>query len=470
VNGASGATGRGALGKEIAEIVRTLGASDTLTIAELAADGVVAWSVRRDLNGTPRATFWSAVPWSSAPEDDQISNPAMDRVIQAAGEVRVVFVYSAPDGSSATAALNWLRTTHPVVSVYRYAEPLGDLLRSVFADDPLTQPYELVTLRQTRSGYLELTGCQLFPSGAQRGDRRPLTVRCEPSDEYGTVFAVVSAAPMRQFRLVSVESANLDPGTYRLTAELRRPGAVRFHGLPAKLRKDDRRWSDLVAAVPVRLQTARRVHLVCAIEVSGNDDQLRDRLDRVDRLIRHVADTARDHLRVSLISYGPHSFDPIEPEEPTLVLTWAQDTAKTLATLEQLQAQGTARSGYPRAAQIECVLAEITERLNGQEGRPVLVMVGERPAFPSRVDPVSEILPCPHRNDWRLALQRLREYRGITFGAIRDPGPAEEIWTHLGRDAFAHLDIFDVRGFVACLDLLDSKAERVPFPLVEPTR
>jgi hypothetical protein len=450
--------------------VRGLGASDTFTIAELAAEGVIVWGIRRAPNGTPHATFWPTVPWSPALEDDRLPHPDLDRIARAAGEVHVVFVYTAPDGSPAVAALNWLRTVYPAASVFRYADSLGELLRSVFADDPLTQPYELVALRQTRSGRLELSGCQLFPRGAKRGDRHQLTVRCGPSDEHGTVFAVVAAASGRQFRLVSVESARLDPGIYRLTAELRRPGAVRFHGLPTRLRKDHRTWPDLIASVPAQLEAPRLVHLVCAIEVSGTDEQLHSRLDRVGQLIRSVTDTAGDHVRVSLISYGPHSFDRAEPEEPTLVLTWAQDPEKALFMLDRLQAQGTARSGYPRAAQLECVLAEIAERLSGQEGRPVLVTVGTRPAFPCRVDPVSEILPCPHRNDWRVALRRLREYRGIAFGAICDPGPAEEIWTHLGRDAFAHLDIVDVHGFAACLDLLGSTVERVPFPLVEPVR
>ena len=57
--------------------------------------------------------------------------------------------------------------------------------------------------------------------------------------------------------LVSMASAKLPPGTYTVTATLRRPGTVSFDGLPAPLRKDTRSWAELCATVPGRLDGLR---------------------------------------------------------------------------------------------------------------------------------------------------------------------------------------------------------------------
>ena len=146
------------------------------------------------------------------------------------------------------------------------------------------------------------------------------------------------------------------------------------------------------------------------------------------------------------------------------MLTWAQSGAEALEQLWRLEGHP-ADVGYPRAAQIECVLTEIAERLTGQEGRPVLVTVGSRPPFPPRVDPLTEIIPCPNRNDWRRALYLLMDHPGIAFGAISDRDPDGGVWTSLGTDAFAPVSAFDTRRFAAKLGLL---SVNIPFPLVGP--
>jgi hypothetical protein len=337
----------------------------------------------------------------------------------------------------------------------------------VIADDVLTQWYELVVLRRTRSGRLVLEGCQLFPPNAQRGDRQSFTVRCESSGGSGTVFAIVTYEPPRNFRLVSVESASLAPGRYELAAELMRPDVIRFHGLPSELRADHRSWQDLVGAIPARIDMYQPAHLICAVEVSGTPDQVQERLFRIEQLIGQV--TAEERmLSVSLISYGPHSFDRKVPEEPARMLTWASASDEALYALEGLTDRGATETGYSRAAQLECALAKVAGRITGQHGRPVLVTVGSRPPFPHRMDPVSEILPCPDRKNWRRAVQQIGVHPGITFGAIHDRGPDdEEIWRCLGSDAIAHLKAVNMRRFAASLGLLSPTVQPVPFPIVE---
>ena len=341
------------------------------------------------------------------------------------------------------------------------------MLRAVIINDVLTQWYELVVLRRTQFGRLVLEGCQLFPPNAQPGDLQPFSIRCEPSGGNGTVFAVVTYEPPRNFQLVSLESANLAPGHYKLSAELLGSGLIRFHGLPSELRAESRSWRDLVATIPARIEMYRPTHLICAVEVSGTVDQVQERISRVEQLIRLVA--ADEHaLSVSLVSYGPHSFDRKVIEEPARTLTWASASDEALSALSDLSDREAADTGYARAAQLECVLTKVAERITGRHGRPVLVTVGSRAAFPHRMDPVSEILPCPERNNWRRALQQLSAHQGITFGAIHDRGPNdEEIWHRLGSDAIAHLKAVDIRRFAASLGLLGLAVQSVPFPIVE---
>ena len=98
-------------------------------------------------------------------------------------------------------------------------------------------------------------------------------------------------------------------------------------------------------------------------------------------------------------------------------------------------------------------------------GVPSWATVGSRPPFPHRMDPVSEILPCPGRRNWRHALQQIGTRRDITFGAIHDHGPSdEEIWHRLGRDAIAHLNAVNIRRFAASLKLLNFVVQPGPVP------
>jgi hypothetical protein len=463
-----------ALLKALSEDVAELGEHDVLTVAELAKVGVVLWEVRRDPTGTPRCRRWPAVPWSAVYNDGVLAEDELRRIIRASSAA-MIFVCSSPDGPYPADAFVRLRSAYPAVPAFESTYLLDDLLRQAIADAPLTKAYELVVLHRTPSGEPQLTGCQLFPPRAQRGDRCSLTIRCEPSDGNGTAFAIVTVGRDRRFQLVSLQSATLTPDRYHLTAELRRPGLVRFHGLPTQLRPDYRSWPELVAAVPQRLP-AEPAHLICMVEVSGTGDRVLERLERIEQLVQLVADGAKDRLAVSLISYGPHSVDRDGPEIAPTVLTWASNTDAALSALIQLRGRGAEELGYPHATQLECVLTEVARRLDAHQGRPFLVAVGSRPAFPSRVDPVSEIIPCPRRRDWRWALQQLRrEHRGIAFGAIHD-GPGGDIWNELGHDASARMDAVNMQGFAADLGLLRLAVElgllsltvqQVPFPLVD---
>ena len=454
------------LRKHLAAGVAALGEFGPVTIAELSAAGLVIWEVRHDPSGRPCSRSRAPISWSSLADGDGRAGDEIRQLTRPGHLAQAMIVLTAATGQRPAGAVEWVRAAFPDATCFECGEPLGDLIWEVIADTPLTEWYELVVLRRSRTGSLTLTGSLLFPPGARRGDRRPFTVECAPSDANGTVFAVVAYEQIRRFHLISVEAAHIAPGCYRLTAELEGPGAIRFHGLPTELHPDRRSWAQLVGSVPERIAPPDTIHLICMAEVSGAGDQVAERLSRVQQLIEWAAGEWQDRLNVSLVCYGTHAFDRAVPDQPAAVLAWMAASEAALATLADVRERDAAEPDYSRAAQLECALTEVAGRLNPRQGRPVLVTAGARPAFPSRVDPVTEIIPCPQKRDWHRALSRLREHRGIVFGAIHDHVVREKIWAELSADAFARLDAVSVPEFAGGLGLVAPAPEYVPFPLV----
>jgi hypothetical protein len=340
--------------------------------------------------------------------------------------------------------------------------------------DRLGEWYNVAGLRRSPSGSLHWDLVPLFPPGTASGTRVSFTARCAPSDESGTVFAVIAEPPsgsaVRGRQLRSVQSAKIPPGIYRVTAELLYPlpGHVRFDGLPATPRDDVRRWPEISDTVPRRLAAGTGpVHLIAAIEVSGPDVLVAERIDRVRQLFEHVANEARDFVCYSVISYGPHSINPGNreyPEVPATTLAWAETVDDALGVLARLARRGAESIGYPAAAQLECVLTDLERQLTGQEGRPVLVTAGARPAHPPRIDPASEIIPCRWRNDWRGPMARMRaRYEGIAFGAIRDTDWPDELWRVLS--AGTAFEEFSARTFANTLGLTVDSGQSIPLPM-----
>jgi hypothetical protein len=467
VNGENEEPGRNALIENLADSVRALGDRNALTIAELGAGGVVAWDVRRDANGVARAWYWPPVPWSAVYNDGVLVDEELRRVTRSENGSSLLYVATSAD-ELAVETLDWLRASNPDVVTFQCTASLSSALREVLADDPLTRWYDLVVLRQTRSGRLALARLKLFSPEAASGNlSEPFTIRCAHSDRSGTAFAVVSSrSRQRDLRLVSVQSAKIPADTYQdVVAELRGPGLVSFHGLHVQLREDHRSWQELIDAVPDRLERIPPSHLVIVVEVSGTTDEFDRRLDLAGQLIQEVVKSKASKLAVSVVAYGSHAVERGVPDEKPRVLTWASSADIALAELGQLGQRGPMRARYVRAAQLECALAETADRLTGQHGRPAVVTIGSRPPFPPRVE-ASEIVPCPRRTDWRSVLSRMREHVGVTFGAIHD-SPDNQIWQHLGGNATAGMETFSARRFAIDLRLMSSAVEQIPFPIIE---
>jgi hypothetical protein len=295
------------------------------------------------------------------------------------------------------------------------------------------------------------------------------------SDDYGTVFATFAgspAAPDAPPRLLVMQSGKVPPGTYELTAELLHPypGHVRLRGLPVTLRDDPRSWDEIAASVPPRLPPGiGPAHLIAAIEISGDRAMVLRRIERVTELFEHVAGASAEPTSYSVITYGPHHINSNRdtyPEIPVRTLALAVSVEPALDTLGGLAHHGALPRGYPFAAQLECVLAELAGRLTGREGRPVLVTAGARPPHPPRTDPETRHIPCPEHNDGLAIRSWLQDkHSGMGFGAIRDLGPDENnLWQQLGSDVTN--GAFYAPDFATRLRLTGQPVQLLPLPLL----
>ena len=469
---------------ELISLISGLAIGEALTIAEFGMDRLTRWEVRIDRCGTPRVTTrsesWAALSRREALNDNETE---ILHFLAPWDESHLLLARGADIGAQqAGLELRRIRGRYARARllVPPDASSVDGMLAQATARVPLSQWYELVVLERSRSGRLRPAWQPLFEPGSVRGATGTLRVRCEPSGLAGTTFAVVARNGARPTGLVSMMSAKVPAGTYTLTATLRRPGTVSFDGLPASLREDSRSWAEIFGTVPERLTVPEPVHLIVAVETCGSADQVTAHLDRADQLIRNVADGAEGPLRFTLLTYDSHPHDPRLDDDPVTVLSEAGRAEAVLSRLAVLreQAHTRRRSRYSRAASIECMLAEVASLLQESQpghpgeghpyGRPVLVTVGTRVAFPASRDPRTEILPCSAGHDWPSYFRWLAaDYGAMTFGAICGGDPGAEVWQLLGKDASAELVALDAWQFAADLRLIRPVAEKIPFPMAD---
>jgi hypothetical protein len=450
----------------------TLANSAAFTIIEFGADGGWAWTVSRDENGTPGARR-SPLPAVGAQDVDGFYHAEVERLISAR---LALIACTAADHPVALAGMLSARHSAPV---YECQSAISPLLREAIRLSPLTVPYELVVLKQTApgqpdAGRLSLRSILLFPKGAESGFPASVDVRCAPTDERGTVFAVVTRVPVpggppsaRRFGRIEIQSGAVPPGPRKLTARLVRPGHVQFEldGIAIQLKPESRPWLEIVRDLPDRLASPYPIHLICVIEVSGGSTRLGHRIEQLENLIGETDNGARP-LRVSVLAYGPHSVERRVAEEPVVTLAWATTGEQAVRALRGLKEYQPHEQEYPRAAQLECALREIAANLDLRYGRPVLVTAGARPPHPPRVDRHTEIIPCRHRVSWREELDRLLTVPGgLRFGALCDSDAVGEIWRALGRDAIEEVEVVDALAFTTRLGLREP-VQAVPFPLI----
>jgi hypothetical protein len=450
----------------------------TFKVVEFGSNGPAVWTISRDAWGTPVPRYEALTDVPAADPTDFYDDQLAPRL-----EGRLLLV--------ALTTLSYPRDVVQLlreeqnVPVYNCLAPLEDHVRTVIKASPLRTFYELLVLQQEAGEQLSLATHPLFPPDASSPYAADLVVRCAPTDEHGTVFAVVTHKPGNgepsvppRTHLIEMQSAVINPGTYDVRAVLVRPGHVDFQGLPVKLERDRRKLQDIVRAVPRELRVPAGAHLVCMLEVSGGPEPLEQRIERLESLV-DIAEAGGRPLKVSLVTYGPHAVERNGIEDPAMTLAWA--TTSHLAKLRlrevreakarQVQERGSrqvAEREYGRAAQLECALREVNSRLTARDGYPVLVTAGARPPHPSRVDLATEIIPCRDKVRWQDELSRLQvKLPQLRFGALFGPGALAlgDIWRGLGRDARGDLEVVDMSTFATQLGLRDP-VQAVPFPII----
>jgi hypothetical protein len=438
----------------------------TFKVVEFAASEVTVWTISRDAWGTPTPRF-TALPDVPAADPTDFY---YDQLLPLLGG-RLLLV-SLTTLSYPRDVVQLVRDEHNV-PVHNCLTSVKEHIRTVITASPLRTFYELVVLRQEAAGQLALDLHPLFPPDAHSGYATDLRIQCAPTDEHGTVFAVVTrqpaangipTAPPRPHP-IEIQSVVVAPGTYDVRAVLARPGHVNFQGLPVKLAPDPRRLQDIVRTVPRQLRASDAPHLVCMLELSGGPQSLAERIERLESLIDTAAAGGRP-LKVSLVTYGPHAVERNVTEVPATTLAWA--TTSTLAVLKLREVKGhqAHEKEYGRAAQVECALREVIGRLTVRDGNPVLVTVGSRPPHPPKVDLATEIIPCHGKVRWQDELGRLRTgVPELRFGALYGKGAVGDIWRELGRDAHAEVDVVDMPTFAAQLGLR-GPVPAVPFPII----
>jgi hypothetical protein len=472
-----------------------LSGSATFTVAEFGAGTASIFEVSRDEHGTP-----AAVRWKYACTGGELRVDEEDRWSQALADPDRFYRSVAPKFIVRTpqplpSGLSGLLTgPRPEVPVYTCQASLLELLRAAVVQSPLVLGYELAVLRRgaaRRGGPARaaLTTLPLFKPGETQGCQVSIRVNVEPTDAEGTAFAVVTREPRpdlprhaQPLRSLQIQAAAVPPGSYALTAVLVRPGQVRFQGLPVALGSSARSWEELEGLVPEQLAAPVPVHLVCLIEVCGGDDRLKQRIYRLEELITKAQTGARP-LRVSVVSYGAHGVAWKVEDRPPEIRVWAAPGGKAVNALRGLVSRPAEDREYQRAAQLECALKLVRERLaatgarpvaaaDGRpvaaaDGRPVIVTAGGRPGHPPGLDTGTRIIPCPDWVDGASELGRLTGLPGITLGALRDPRCWGGLWDQLGRHAVATVDdAVDMESFAADLGLL-AAAQTVPFPVIE---
>jgi len=463
----------------LSEKLELLTGNATFRVAEFTADAATIFEAYRDEHGTPAAVTWKYVytdgerrdgkrdQWSEAMADPETfyRSVAPSLIVQAADELPPELA-------------DLLRPDPAEVPVYLCQTSLRTMLRDVMKKSPLVMDYELAVLTRVPAdrpgaGRLVLTGRQLFSTGDTQGDTARIPVNCEPTDEEGTAFAVVTREPRpelpppaRRLRPLQVQAAVIPPGRYVLSAELIRPGQVRFDGLPLPLASSERSWDDLTRLVPDRLAAQVPVHLVCLTETCGRRDRLRQRIYWLEELITQ-AQAGAGPLRVTVVAYGAHGVAWKVDDRPPEIRAWAAPADQAIRALRGLTGRRADDREYQRAAQLECALKLVRDHLAPADGRPVIVTAGGRPPHPHELDTRTQLIPCPDWVNGRLELGRLLSLPEIRLGAFRDPGCHGGIWDRLGQHAVATVDdAVDIENFAADLGLR-AAAQTVPFPVME---
>jgi hypothetical protein len=456
----AGALDEEAARKELAELLRWLGAGQTLTIVEVGPGGVGVTRAVMDAAGVPRFEPDPA-PWSWPDLLPGLSGDPEERLLQLAG---------GQAGLDAAALGRWLTETAPAPEAgaalvicrpagWRVleeaaaraclgleqgrllriaADPAGvsaaGVLGPLTAAMPLLRGYGVVVAAvDPVTGTVQPQTRPLFRPGDAPGARRSMLLRRFPGDDAPATLAVAvdgdwgAASP----DVVALHSVPVPKSAvYQVSAVLEGPGRIRFTE-PNGITDQGGSWDDVATAMPREVDVRPGpVDLVCAIELAGPKAQVDLRRDLVRDLVRLVVEEYPEAAapRIGLLGCLDHVFAPGEEKRRVVRAVPLGPAEHALAGLDRLRG---ADIGYRDAAPIEDLLHEATRMLAGarpagRAGR-LLLVTGRRPHPPvlvaGRVPGATIVQPCPFRYDWQAQLRQLAG-AGVAVVTVADVRPA----------------------------------------------
>jgi hypothetical protein len=347
----------------------------------------------------------------------------------------------------------------------------GGLVRSVASDAPLSCTYVVpVAVADPLTGEVRLEHSALFGPGTRAGAESSVALRRVPGDRGDIAVAVMTANGQPEGLLSLHSIPQPSEPVYQLRAVLDGPGQVTFTE-PASLRPDSRPWPEILAGLPSRVDVSLGpVDLVCAMELSGPRDLVRQRRELVRDLLE-ILDAEypeQGRLRVALAGCTDHL--QIRGREKRNVVRSTPLGPVSLA-LTRLGKEPGSEVYNKAAAPLEDLLHEAAGLLGNKDDKfraaRLLLVVG-RPPHPHALDR-TKVHPCPHGYNWRAYLRWLTGTRRARCVAVVDSIPGYRaraaIWHELGPSGLHELSAPAPAYIGEDLGVLVRHAQRIPIPL-----
>ena len=503
----AGTVGEQALRGIVADTLRGLSApgpadasaSASSTIAEIDASGITVTRARLDQFGSPQITpDERSAAWADLLP--MLSRAEAERHFQLAGGIAgldraslweslrhevpgrtegCVLVVCRPAGWRIVERAALLACAgRPSVRLVRAVAPEdgtapGRLVSSVATEGPVLREYVVpVAIADPLTGDVRVQSSPLFAPGDPVGAEALLSLRRLPGDRGDIAVAVMvgnGEAP-RLLSLLSVPQPRA--AAYHLRAMLDGPGRVRLTQ-PAGQQPESRSWPEILAGLPSRVDVLLcPVDLVCAMELSGPRERVRQRQELVRDLLTLLDAEYPEpgRLRVALAGCTDHVFDPGR-ERRKVVLTTPLGSAGQALSMLGKAAGNEAR--HPSAAPLEDLLHEAAGLLCGSPGEHraarLLLVAGRLPhPYPLNRDNVH---PCPLRYNWRAELRRLTGRGAARCVTVADEIPGRQVlravWQELGRAGLHQLSASNAQEIGEDLGVLVRHAQRIPIPLAD---
>jgi hypothetical protein len=491
--------GEALLRARLAEVAGRLRTDSRTAVVEVGRDGIALCEAGLDRSGAPwldrvPVMTWTALlPMLSATEHERHFQLAggfgqLDRVAvrervrdcldgiprtdllvicRPAGwpvlEWTVAAIVAARPGAS---LLHMAGTADPV--------PAAVMLASLTTEAPLRVAYQLmVAVVDHVSGKVHAEARPVFSPGDSPGTESSLALRRPPGEGEDTTLAIFSedGSPDEPLALYSVPLPA--QRVFDLRMVLDGPGRVRISE-PSGATAHSQTWARVRGEIPDHVPvTLGPTDLVCAVELCGPREAVRERL----RLIRSLLATLEDEypesewLRIGVLTCTDHNFERGRERASVVQGIRLSPVAETLAWLTR---QEPARITYEPAAPIEDLLHEASIMLDksSKAGRaPRLLLVGARRPHPYP-ESSDKLMRCPLKYQWRESLRRLTGLAGARCVAVADAKPASPaqlaIWESLGPSGLRWLPETTGQLVGEDLALIAGHAQQIPIPLSNP--